>query len=177
MCKISTNQIPFPPCTTSKISGPVLVLQCPELPSLTALTIGGLPVVFVPDVRMMIMLAASPEINTRIQGREYHLNGNSYPTFAPVESSFLQVRDLFPNIAKVDTYWIRATSFKLRPYREHCLLVSFIDFCCMTIGSLDKQDFTTNPSKRLGSFCVKSNSQKVVSRIDIANVPSIDQIP
>ena len=92
----------FPECTGYKIAGSVLVLQCPQPPSSTPLTVGGLPTVFVPDMREYDALGGLPG-NPRIAVASASSNNpdNYFPTFAQLEADFVHLREIYPNIAKI----------------------------------------------------------------------------
>jgi len=92
----------FPTCTGYKISGPVLVLQCPEPPTFTPVTVAGLPAVFVPDMRDYDDLGGvlgNPTI--RLPGSNYKAAPNQYPTFPQMEEVFHELADSYPNVQSV----------------------------------------------------------------------------
>jgi hypothetical protein len=78
-------------CTGYMIADPILVLQCSEPPTSTPLTIAGLPVVFVPDMRGYDSWGGDPGNHlVVIADPEFNVEDSQYPTFKQVESTFCQ---------------------------------------------------------------------------------------
>src|SRR5579859_5501564 len=101
----------FPQCTGYKISGPVFVLQCPQPPDTTPLTVAGLPAVFLSDMRDYDDLGGvlgNPRLSD-IGGSEFRVEENRYPSFALLESAFKKLSQSLPNVVKLHfryTHWI-----------------------------------------------------------------------
>ena len=90
----------FPQCTGYKISGPVFVLQCPQPPDTTPLTVAGLPAVFVSDMREfddLRGLSGNPRLDD-IGGTAFYVEEYHYPSFALLESAFKKLRQSLPNV-------------------------------------------------------------------------------
>jgi hypothetical protein len=92
----------FPTCTGYKICSPILILQCPIPPETTPLTVGGLPTVFVPDMRQYDSLGGllgNPQL--RLDGSNFKIADNEYPTFTQMEAIFQVFTSRFPNIVRI----------------------------------------------------------------------------
>ena len=101
----------FPECTGYRISSPILVLQCPQPPDTTPLTVAGLPTVFVSDMRDyddLGGLLGNPTMND-IGGTAFWVEENRYPSFTLLESAFKKLSQSLPNVVKLQyryAHWI-----------------------------------------------------------------------
>ena len=93
----------IPECTGYQICSPILILQCPTPPTITPLTIGGLPTVFVPDLRDYDDIGGLPgnPALPNFGGTEFHVIDGLYPSFKLVESMLKILQSKFPNVVRV----------------------------------------------------------------------------
>jgi hypothetical protein len=112
----------FPQCTGYRIFSPILILQCPEPPTSTPLTVGGLPTVFVPVLREYDPLGGRPGNPTLpdLGGDAFRVDESRYPTFKLVEDALLLLSQHYPNIVRLQfkyNFWIvRVSSSNFDPF-------------------------------------------------------------
>lgn len=112
----------FPQCTGYRIFSPLLILQCPEPPTTTPLTVGGLPTVFVPALRDYDPWGGRPGNPTLpdLGGDAFRVEESRYPTFKLVRDALLLLRQHYPNIVGLQfkyTFWIvRLSSSDFDPF-------------------------------------------------------------
>ena len=100
-----------PECTGYQICGPILVLQCPNPPKTTPLTIGGLPTVLIPDLRDyddMGGMLGNPTL-PNFGGSEFYVGNSMYPSFRTVESALRILQSKLPNVVRLSwryDHWV-----------------------------------------------------------------------
>ena len=105
----------IPQCTGYQICGPTLVLQSPHPPVKTPLTVGGLPTIFVPDLRDYDDLGGLPGNPTlpNFGGSEFYVGEGLYPSFSLVESALKTLQTKLPNIVRLSwryNHWVVGVS-------------------------------------------------------------------
>jgi len=101
----------IPECTGYLICGPILVLQCPTPPTRTPLTVGGLPTVFVPDLREYDDLGGLPgnPAFPNFGGSDFYVDDGMYPSFTLVESALKTLQGKLPNVVRLSwrySHWV-----------------------------------------------------------------------
>ena len=100
----------FPTCTGYKICAPIFILQCPEPPATTPLTVGGLPAIFVPHLRDygLAGIPGNPKLPD-LGGQDFFVPESRYPSFKLVEDALQLLQGIYPNIVRLQykyAYWM-----------------------------------------------------------------------